>query len=213
MELTIMDKAEIVRIIEESFQDTVPPEHSESALFATEDIGIPDMMDMMEMIEGKDWKGFLDILETPPFPVAALFAHEMAYFMTHQAFHYFAPAYLIYALDKEADYPDTPSAFLNQLAPPSGIPFYEAEEFNPLLKLFSVPQKRAIANVIDYRIRPNTRDELLRRCRTWPLLAQMDRIDGCNLTSTNNARNISTGRSRLSGGRLRSTLHPCPRSW
>ena len=46
-----MDKAEIVKMIEESFQDTVPPEHSDFALFATEDIGIPDMM---EMIEGKD---------------------------------------------------------------------------------------------------------------------------------------------------------------
>ena len=72
--------------------------------------------------------------------------------MSPQAFHYFAPAYLIYALDREADYPDTPSAFLNQLAPPSGIPFYDAEEYNALLKRFSVPQKRAIACVIDYRI-------------------------------------------------------------
>ena len=150
MDKPMLDKAEIIRIVEESFRDTVPPAHSESDLFATKDLGIPDMM---EMIESKDWQGFLEILETNSFPYTHLFAQEMAFFMTPQAFHYFAPAYLIYALDSTADYPDTAHAFLDQLAPPSGVPFYDAEEFNPLLKVFSIPQKCAIAHGINYRLR------------------------------------------------------------
>jgi hypothetical protein len=144
-----MDKADIIRMIADSFHDTVPPEHSASALFSTDDLRIPDMM---AMIEGKEWKGFLEILQTPSIAYSQLFAYEMAFYMSPEAFHYFAPAYLIFSLEKDSDYTDTADAFLNQLAPPSGIPFYDAEEFNPILKLFSVPQKRAIAYVIRYRI-------------------------------------------------------------
>lgn len=165
--MAIMDKAEIIKIVEESFRNTVPPEHTESALFDSPDIGIPDFM---EMIEGKDWKGFLQILETPPFPYARFYAEEMASYMSHQALHYFTPAYLIFAMDKEGCLAcNTTDTFFRVINPPDypsskRYPWHTTEdlnqrmeeynrgmaEFDQLLELYSDQQKRAIALVMDY---------------------------------------------------------------
>ena len=51
----------ITRIVEESFRGSVYPGDEDEAIFAVNDGSIPEFM---EMIRGKDWKGFLDVLKT-----------------------------------------------------------------------------------------------------------------------------------------------------
>ena len=143
----MMDVANLTRIVEESFRDSVSPGEEESDLFEVYDLAIPHFL---EMIQGKDWKGFLHVLETCEFSMAQFYG-GMVYFMTPQAFHYFAPAFLIFSLNEKADV--LADAFFGHLYPQPESYESQPERVPQLIALFSEPQKRAVALVVDYYTR------------------------------------------------------------
>lgn len=123
--------ANIVRVIHESFRDTISPGDDELSLFGPG--WHPEQAAFMEMIRGKDWKGFLHVLETRD--DGREYGH-MFNFMTPQAYHYFAPALLIFSMDIEkADV--LAEAFLASLLPFS--PERHQQYMQERLRLFSDP--------------------------------------------------------------------------
>lgn len=144
MTTAIMQVASLTRLVEESFSDSVSPGEREEDIFAVYDLDIPQFM---EMIKSKDWKGFLRVLETSEFALSQFYG-QMVSFMTPKAFHYFAPAFLIFSMNEEADM--VPIVFFGHLYPDPKFYRGQPERVRQLVALFSEPQKRAIALVVDY---------------------------------------------------------------
>jgi hypothetical protein len=92
------DAASIARTIHESFGDTALIGDDALAIFGNSHH--PEIWAFMEMIGGKDWQGFLHVLETSD--EAQTYGH-MYNFMTPQAYHYFAPALLIFSMNEKSD--------------------------------------------------------------------------------------------------------------
>ena len=143
----------IIEVINESFSKTIPPDDNADAIFGPG--WHPEQESFMEMIHGKDWKGFLEVLETSD---QAQVYGRMFNFMTPYAYHYYAPAFLIFSMNEEADI--LADAFLSSLHG-AGSEFvtqgreHQQQRIQERLIQFSESQKHAIALVIDYYYRIN----------------------------------------------------------
>lgn len=131
----------IVRIIDESFRDISPPASSDPIIGQH-----PEAEQFLRLISDKNWMDFLHILETDD---NGRTYGQMFFFMTPQAYHYFAPALLIFSMNAKADF--LAPAFLGSLLP-SGSK-YRQEAIMERLNLFTEEQKHAIALVVDYYYR------------------------------------------------------------
>jgi hypothetical protein len=98
-------------LIEESFMGSEHPGDDENDIFVVEDFDVPEFM---EMIHGNDWKSFLNVLETSEFPLSQSYG-GMFYYMSDKAFHYFAPAHLLFSLHENSD--TLAGAFFSHLYP------------------------------------------------------------------------------------------------
>ena len=140
----------IASIIKESFHDTNLSNASEQGIFQEYDPMIPAFMDM---IGGRNWTDFLLVLETSQYYWVQTYGEMLAY-MTPKAFHYFAPAVLIFSMNENADV--LPGSFFGQLYPhgPEPVQHYIQERIDQ----FSDTQKHAIAIVI-HQYYSSNRDE------------------------------------------------------
>lgn len=140
-----MDVPTITRIIMESFCDIARPD--DEGLFEVYDPAIPDFL---TMIRGKDWKGFLHVLETAEFSMAMYYG-GMAVFMTEEALHYFAPALLIFSMNENSDV--LPDMLFGILDPSSGRYESDSGSWQKLVGLFTNEQRRAVVMLMTYRCR------------------------------------------------------------
>ena len=120
-----MDESNLTKLVEESFSDTVRPD--DAHIF--EDYDLPDKLEFLEMVKGKDWKDFLHDLETDGYKVQ--FCSSMFGFITSEAKYYFMPALLIFSMNKEAD--SLADTTLHYLSPD---------------QVYTMQQKHAIAQII-----------------------------------------------------------------
>jgi hypothetical protein len=139
------DIASITQFIEESFPDSLRPPDDD--LFEAYEPAIPQFL---EMIEGKDWKGFLHVLETAEFSTVQFYGSLIGY-MTPETFIYFTPALLIYSMNEDADM--VADSFFWQLSPSKNAEEVYSTKLQAVLDTFSDQQKRAVALVVDYYTR------------------------------------------------------------
>jgi hypothetical protein len=141
-------KEDLIKMIEESFRDTVYP--GDDNLFS--DVYDPDIPAFSEILLGKHWKETLSILEPLETP-SLLFYETIFYSMTPESLHYYTPAFLIIALDEKSDvFGDTFLKRLNPMDPSLDEEHveYHASRFSQLMQLFSLRQKQAVATTLQY---------------------------------------------------------------
>ena len=132
----------VIATVRESFQDNVAPSFGERDIFEVNDGGIPEFMNM---IKGRDWQGLLDYLEKSEPNLARRYG-GMVVFMTPEAFHYFAPALLIYCTSDHADTLVHTFFGCLYIHGPRDLKRWHRKVFG----LFTNREKRAVAIVISY---------------------------------------------------------------
>lgn len=137
-----IDVASLSRIVEQSFCDVVRPD--EEKMFDCYDPAIPDFI---AMIKGKDWCGFLRVLETVEFSMAMLYGEMMVY-MTDEAFHYFSPALLIFSMNEKSDV--LSSLFFQRIDPSSAYFHSDHVLWQAFVGLFTGAQRQAVLLIMKY---------------------------------------------------------------
>ena len=136
-EMTRTVNDDLIKFIEECFSDTIYP--GDDNLF--KDYYDPDIPTFKRIVRGKHWKetfALLDKLDGSDFQ----FFHNMYPFLTNEALHFYAPAFLTISLVKAN--PDVfADAFFSALDFERNEP--DPTPFADLMRLFSARQKQAIA--------------------------------------------------------------------
>lgn len=143
-----MNKTDLTDLIAWSFKDIQPPGDSVEDIFHEE---VFETSRFMDIIRGKDWREFLYILETHDETCEIslpLCCADMIYYLTPKAFHYFAPAYLIHAINSDST--DIITIFFSRLLPVSYLPVLDPDQLRQRLEQFSNQQMRTLGLAINY---------------------------------------------------------------